>query len=212
MNFLAHLYLGPRDPQRLLGSILGDFVKGPIGNMQLPRGVREGIWLHRQIDAFTDAHPQVAQSKARVSPLRRRYAGIMIDMFYDHMLARNWQRFEHQPLHQFTGRAYSDLLSNQHLMPESARLVISRMAAHDWLGSYARIESMHQALDNMARRFSRQTALPGAASELEADYEQFQADFLAFMPEVTAFALAQAARLDSEGEALVSSPLSTPRA
>ncbi|UAW99305.1 DUF479 domain-containing protein [Halopseudomonas nanhaiensis] len=211
MNFLAHLYLGPRDPQRLLGSMLGDFVKGPIAGMELPPGVREGIWLHRQIDAFTDAHPQVGLSKARVSPLRRRYAGIMVDMFYDHMLARNWQRFEDQPLRQFTDRAYADLMSNQHLMPDNARRVISQMAAHDWLGSYARIESMHQALDNMARRFTRQTALPGAASELEADYEQFQQDFLAFMPEVTAFALAQAARLDTEGDALISGSPSSPR-
>lgn len=212
MNFLAHLYLGPRDPQRLLGSMLGDFVKGPIGSMQLPQGVREGIWLHRQIDAFTDAHPQVAVSKNRVSPLRRRYAGIMVDMFFDHLLARHWQRFENQPLERFTARAYGDLLSNEHLMPDRARQVITRMAAHDWLGSYVRVESLHQALDNMARRITRHNALPGAAAELEADYQAFEADFLAFMPQVTAFASAQAARLDTEGETLVSLVSTSPKA
>ncbi len=212
MNFLAHLYLGPRDPERLLGSMLGDFVKGPIASMQLPAGVREGIWLHRQIDAYTDAHPQVALSKARVSPLRRRFAGIMVDMFYDHMLARHWQRFDNAPLSAFTDQAYADLLANQHLMPERARVVITRMATHDWLGSYVRVESLHQALDNMARRFSRQTSLPGGAVELEAEYAGFEADFLAFMPEVTAFASAQAARLDREGEALFSPDSSSPNA
>ena len=212
MNFLAHLYLGPRDPQRLLGSVLGDFVKGPISSMQLPAGVREGIWLHRQIDAFTDAHPQVALSKARVSPLRRRYAGIMVDMFYDHLLATHWQRFESQPLPAFTGRAYANLLANEHLMPDRARLVISRMAAHDWLGSYANVGSLHQALDNMARRITRHNTLPGAASELEADYQAFEADFLAFMPQVRAFALAQAARLETEGAALLSASSASPRA
>lgn len=203
MNFLAHLYLGPREPQHLLGSVLGDFVKGPVGKLELPTHVREGIWLHRQIDAYTDAHPLVHRSKARVSPGRRRFAGIMVDMFYDHLLASHWQRFDEAPLEHFTRSAYADLLINQHLMPEHARLVIGRMASHDWLGSYQRLEILHQALDNMARRLTRQNTLPGGVFELEADYAGFEADFLAFMPQVMAFADDQAARLATEGASLV---------
>ncbi|WP_285259374.1 ACP phosphodiesterase [Halopseudomonas bauzanensis] len=195
MNFLAHLRLGPDDPQQALGGLLGDFVKGPVSSMALPDPVRQGIWLHRRIDAFTDRHPLVLRSKARVSGERRRYAGIMVDMFYDHLLARHWTRFADQPLAIFTARMYQAVLAQQTLMPERARVVLVRMAEQDWLGSYAELQNLHQALDNMARRLRPDNRLPGAVSELERDYSDFEADFLAFMPEVIAFAEDQATAL-----------------
>ena len=196
MNFLAHLRLGPDDPQQALGGLLGDFVKGPVAAMTLPDRVRQGIWLHRRIDAFTDRHPLVLRSKARVSGERRRYAGIMVDMFYDHLLARHWAQFADQSLAIFTARMYQQaVLAQQALMPERARIVLVRMAEQDWLGSYAELQNLHQALDNMARRLRPENRLPGAVSELERDYSDFEADFLEFMPEVIAFADAQAAAL-----------------
>ncbi len=188
MNFLAHLLLGPSEPQLALGSLLGDFVKGPLASIELPGQVRQGIWLHRQIDGFTDRHALVERSRERVSPLRRRYAGIMVDMFYDHLLAKNWLRFSEQPLDMFTARMYRALRAQQALMPERARPVLMRMAQEDWLGSYSELASMHLALNNMARRLRPGNALAGSACELERDYEGFEADFLAFMPQVIEFA------------------------
>ncbi|WP_185266266.1 acyl carrier protein phosphodiesterase [Halopseudomonas xiamenensis] len=200
MNFLAHLRLGPDDPQQALGGLLGDFVKGPVAAMDLPDPVRQGIWLHRRIDAFTDRHPLVLRSKARVTDERRRYAGIMVDMFYDHLLARHWTRFADQPLALFTQRMYQAVLSQQVLMPERARTVLVRMAEQDWLGSYAELANLHMALDNMARRLRPGNRLPGAVIELERDYPGFEADFLAFMPEVIDFAEAQAAALRASAD------------
>lgn len=200
MNFLAHLRLGPDDPQQALGGLLGDFVKGPVAAMDLPDPVRQGIWLHRRIDAFTDRHPLVLRSKARVTDERRRYAGIMVDMFYDHLLARHWNRFADQPLAMFTARMYQAVLTQQALMPERARMVLVRMAEQDWLGSYAELANLHMALDNMARRLRPGNRLPGAAIELERGYRAFEADFLAFMPEVIDFAEAQAAALRASAD------------
>ncbi len=191
MNFLAHLFLGPRDPEQALGSLLGDFVRGPVNKLELPEGVRQGIWLHRRIDSFTDAHSLVATSRTRVSSERRRYAGIMIDMFYDHLLARHWDRFADQPINEFTAQMYAQLLAQRSIIPANAWPVISRMAEHDWLGSYARMAVMHRALDNIALRVRRANPLPGSAHELERDYAGFEADFLAFMPQVIAFARSQ---------------------
>ena len=131
MNFLAHLRLGPDEPQQALGGLLGDFVKGPISSIALPDSVRQGIWLHRSIDAFTDRHPLVARSKARVTGERRRYAGIMVDMFYDHLLARHWAQFDDQSLAEFTKRMYRAVLTQQALMPERARTTLVRMAEKD---------------------------------------------------------------------------------
>jgi acyl carrier protein phosphodiesterase len=191
MNFLAHLFLGPQDPQQALGSVLGDFVRGPVAKLELPQGVREGIWLHRRIDSFTDAHPLITVSKTRVSPERRRYAGIMIDMFYDNLLARHWELFADQSIEEFTRGMYALLLKQRDVIPANAWPVISRMAEHDWLTSYARLPNLHQALDNIALRLRRSNPLPGSAGELERDYAGFEADFLAFMPQVMAFSRSQ---------------------
>jgi acyl carrier protein phosphodiesterase len=191
MNFLAHLFLGPQDPQQALGSVLGDFVRGPVAKLELPQGVREGIWLHRRIDSFTDAHPLITVSKTRVSAERRRYAGIMIDMFYDHLLARHWDSFADQSIEEFTRGIYPLLLKQRDVIPANAWPVISRMAEHDWLTRYARLSSLHQALDNIALRLRHSNPLPGSADELERDYAGFEADFLAFMPQVIAFSRSQ---------------------
>jgi len=211
MNFLAHLLMGSQTPQQALGSLLGDFVKGPVQQIALPEDVRGGIWLHRRIDGFTDSHPLVLQSKARVSPQRRRYAGIMVDMFYDHLLARHWPRFAEQSLSEFTQQAYRNVLQQPELIPENARPVIRHMSEHDWLGSYAQLAHLHRALDNMARRLRRENKLPGAVFELERDYAAFEDDFFRFMPQVQAFAAGQAALL-SAGEVDFTVPSGKPNA
>lgn len=209
MNYLAHLFLGPRDPGQALGSLLGDFVRGPVDKLELPDGVRQGIWLHRRIDSFTDAHAVIAISRTRVTPERRRYAGIMIDMFYDHLLARHWDRFTDQSIRDFTREMYALLLAQREIIPANAWPVISRMAEQDWLSSYARMSSLHRALDNISLRLSRANPLPGSAGELERHYAAFEADFLAFMPQVIAFADSQALTFG----AAAMSPVSTrPRA
>lgn len=206
MNFLAHLFLGPKDPEQALGSLLGDFVRGPVDRLELPEGVRQGIWLHRRIDSFTDAHALVALSKGRVSPERRRYAGIMIDMFYDHLLARHWDAFADQPITEFSEEMYALLLAQRAIIPANAWPVIERMARHDWLTSYARIAVLHRALDNISLRLRRANPLPGSACELERDYAGFEADFLGFMPQVIAFARSQDLTLGSGVPADSSTP------
>lgn len=188
MNFLAHLLLSPASQQQALGGLLGDFVKGPIDSIELPEPIRQGIWLHRQVDAFTDRHPLVARSKARVSSPRRRYAGIMVDMFYDHLLAQHWSLFCNQPLPQFTADIYAFIEARQALLPEQARPVLLRMAQMDWLGSYAQLDNLHSALNNMARRLRPGNPLTGSVSELEQHYQGFEQDFLQFMPQVIKFA------------------------
>lgn len=175
--------------------------------MKLPAAVCEGIWLHRQIDVFTDAHPLFRRSRARIDPQRRRFAGIMVDMFYDHLLARYWNDFNDEPLEVFTSRSYALLREQRELIPSTAWPVISRMIEHDWLGSYADPDNLRLALDNMGRRLKRGNGLAGAVDELQADYAGFEADFRGFLPEVRRFALSQAARASAaSGEGSASMP------
>ena len=196
MNYLAHLLLAGPEPEALLGALMGDFVKGPLGEQYAP-AITHALALHRKVDSFTDAHSVTAASRARVSPQRRRFAGIMVDLFYDHFLARDWAAHASEPLSAFTRRVYALLDQHEALLPERLRLIAPRMAEYDWLGSYAYVESIHAALDRMSHRLTRTNTLAGAGAELEANYAALEADFRAFFPDVVRFAQTQRAPASS---------------
>ncbi len=183
MNYLAHLYLSEANDDAWLGSLLGDFVKGPLDG-RYSETITQAIVLHRKIDSFTDSHPLVLRSKARISPTRRRYAGIMTDMFYDHFLARHWEDFHDEPLALFAGRIYRVLDKHHGILPERLQHMAPIMAQGDWLGSYADIDSIHSALNRMSRRLKRENRLIDSAEELVGNYEQLEVDFREFMPQV----------------------------
>ena len=102
MNYLAHLHLGGPAPQQLLGSLYGDFVKGSLEG-RFPPALEAAIRLHRHIDSYTDRHPLVLAALARFPRERRRFAGIVLDVFFDHCLAAHGGNYAEQPLEQFTG-------------------------------------------------------------------------------------------------------------
>ncbi len=191
MNYLAHLHLGGDQPEQLLGSLYGDFVKGPLAG-RFPAPIEQAIAVHRRIDAYTDSHPLVLQAKARFPSERRRTAGILIDLFFDHCLAYHWQRYGDEPLARFTARVYN-VLNNEPALPERLAYVAPRMAAQDWLGSYQDFEVLQQVLFGMSRRLSRPQMLDGAMEELRGLYEPLMDDFHAFYPKLQAFARGQIA-------------------
>lgn len=187
MNFLAHLYLSEPNEPAWLGSLMGDFVKGPLDG-RYGSEIGRAIALHRRIDVYTDAHPLVRASKTRISTPRRRYAGIMMDVFYDHFLAKHWDEFHDQALADFTARIYEILARNHALLPGRLQDMAPRMAQWDWLGSYADIASIYTALNRMGQRLRRGDALLNSADELVEHYAEIEADFRAFLPEVLRYA------------------------
>jgi acyl carrier protein phosphodiesterase len=187
MNYLAHLYLSEPNEEAWLGSLLGDFVKGPLDG-RYSADITRAIALHRKIDSFTDAHPVVLQSKSRIRPMRRRYAGIMIDMFYDHFLARHWREFHDEPLDEFTARIYALLARRHAMLPERLQQMAPKMAQWNWLASYAEVHSIHTALDRMGQRLTRENRLLNSADELVEHYGELESDFRAFLPQVLQFA------------------------
>lgn len=188
MNFLGHLFLSPATPDDWLGSLLGDFVKGPIENAGYNAVISRAIRLHRAIDTFTDAHPQVRQSKQRISAERRRYAGVMMDLFYDHFLARYWNEFHDEPLPQFAQRVYTALESTPHPLPERFLLMRPYFIQQDWLNTYRDIEGIDATLNRMSRRLSRGEPLRASTNELRQNYEQLESDFRAFIPSAIEYA------------------------
>lgn len=186
MNYLAHLHLGGQQPEQLLGSLYGDFVKGPLAG-RFPLPLEAAIRLHRQIDVFTDSHPLVLASLARFPRERRRYAGIILDVFFDHCLALHWQDYADQPLAQFTGRVYQ-VLGAQPDLPGRLAQIAPHMAADDWLGSYREFAVLEQVFRGIARRLSRPEGMDGALEVVDALYQPLMDDFRVFYPQLQAFA------------------------
>ena len=186
MNYLAHLHLGGQRPGQLLGSLYGDFVKGRLQGQFNPE-IEAAIALHRSIDTYTDSHPLVGAALSRFSLTRRRYAGIVIDVFFDHCLARDWSRYATQPLALFTSDVYRVLASEPQL-PGRLAQIAPYMAADDWLGSYREFEVLEQVLRGISRRLSRPEELAQAMGELERLYQPLSEDFREFYPQLQLFA------------------------
>ena len=176
MNFLAHALLAGDDPALVVGGVVGDWVKGvlPAG---LPPDLARGVALHRAIDSHAEIHPAFCASRARVSPARRRYAGVLVDMFYDHLLARDWAAHHAVPLEAFCAEVYRQIEVRLPALRPDAHGVLRMMAREDWLSSYARVDGLAEVLARMSRRARQPNPLLAGERELLADVAGFEADF-----------------------------------
>ena len=186
MNYLAHLHLGGQRPGQLIGSLYGDFVKGRLQGQFAPE-IEGAIQLHRSIDVFTDRHPLVDVALSRFFLTRRRYAGIVLDVFFDHCLARDWALYADRPLALFTLDVYR-VLSSERQLPGRLAQIAPHMVANDWLGSYREFEVLEQVLRGISRRLTRPEELAAAMQELRRLYEPLSEDFRLFYPQLQDFA------------------------
>jgi acyl carrier protein phosphodiesterase len=184
MNFLAHAYLSGDSEKLLLGNFIADFVKGKNALALFEGDVKNGIYLHRAIDAFTDTHPVVTQSKDRLRPKYRHYAGVIVDMFYDHFLALEWNHWHEQPLNVFSKNTYEIISSYQDILPEKVKAFFPYMVRGNWLASYARVEGIGRALTGMSRRTPYESRMDESVDELIRFREDFHQEFRQFFPEL----------------------------
>jgi acyl carrier protein phosphodiesterase len=194
MNLLAHALLAAPDAEIMLGSVIGDFVRGRI-DPALPPKVRAGVALHRAIDAYTDSHAVVAAARALFAPPFRRYAGILLDVWFDHLLARQWARFGEGDLDAFSDRVRSLLRIDAGLVPERMRGFVAYLEANDLPAEYRDIAMIGQALRGMSRRLKRVNPLGEALPVLAALHAPLQQCFDAFFPDLRNFADVERIRL-----------------
>jgi acyl carrier protein phosphodiesterase len=183
MNFLGHLFLSGNDPLVTVGNFMADAVKGRDLS-RFPEGVQRGIRLHRAIDAFTDAHPLHRAGRARVRPHAGRYAAVVVDLFYDHLLAAGWHIWHPEPLVDYAARMYRMLHAHEHLLPARTRGMLPYMIAGDWLSSYAELDGLARALDGLSRRTPEGAPMRGAEHVLHRERERYTEEFTNFLPEV----------------------------
>lgn len=183
MNYLAHLRLGRRDRFSLIGNLMGDF-RRHVNGLMLPHAVIRGIDNHLRVDRFTDNHVRVRTLKTCFSRERRRYAGIILDVAFDHFLALHWQRYCPEPREIFIDHCYASLACGMDLMPARMQYVVKRMIREDWLGSYQDLSGVDMALDGIARRIRFKNNLWGAAQEVADNYNKISKVFHGFFPDL----------------------------
>ena len=183
MNYLAHIYLS-RDHELLtIGNFMADHVKGSKYK-NYPVELQKGILLHRQIDSFTDTHPLVKVSKRRLDDRYGLYRGIIIDIFYDHFLAKNWTEYSEVPLEIYTQNFYRSLNSHYDVLPEKVKYMSKYLIADDWLLSYSRTKGIQRVLEGMNRRTGGKSSMDLAIHDLEDHYQDFQDDFTSFFKDL----------------------------
>jgi acyl carrier protein phosphodiesterase len=166
----------------MIGNFIGDFVKGRSAIDQFHPSIIKGIELHRSIDEFTDSHAVVTESKNRLRPKYRHYSGVIVDIFYDHFLAKQWDSYHPELLPDFADKAYSIIQSHDEILPEQVKFMMPYMIKGNWLVNYSKVEGIERALSGMARRTRFESKMEQSTADLVEHYDLFAQEFSTFFP------------------------------
>ena len=186
MNFLAHTYLSGCNEEIIVGNFMGDYVKGR-SYQDYPDQVKKGILIHRDIDSFTDMHQITRLSKQRVASRYHKYAGIIIDIFYDHFLASLWDSYSNLPLNEFVNRTYDLLKRNYKVLPDSIKRWFPTFLENNWMMAYTTVDGIELVLERMSANTSLPDHSAFAVEVLRGQYSLFMEDFLKFFPLIVHF-------------------------
>ncbi len=190
MNFLAHIYLSGENDLVTIGNFIADGIKGK-DYKEFPTEIQTGILLHRQIDTFTDAHQTVRLSTRRLHEKYGHYSGVIVDILYDHFLAKNWKQYSDIPLSDYVDHFYDALERHYEILPLRIQKMMPYMIADNWLLSYASISGISRVLDGMNRRTKNRSGMNEAVIELETFYSEFESEFTSFFNELIIFSNTQ---------------------
>ncbi|MCD0476644.1 acyl carrier protein phosphodiesterase [Flavobacterium sp. EDS] len=183
MNFLAHIYLSGDNDLIKIGNFMADGIRGKQFE-SFPAEIQKGIILHRAIDTYTDAHPIFRQSTKKLHEKYHHYAGVIIDIFYDHFLAKNWKAYSDENLDGFVKKFYDSLTENHDILSEKTQRIMPIMFRENWLVSYQTIEGINHILTQMDRRTKNTSKMQFATAELKEFYSEFETEFTAFFEEL----------------------------
>ena len=186
MNFLAHIYLSGNSEPVTIGNFIADGIRGKK-YQEFPIEIQTGILLHRQIDTFTDAHKTVRESTKRLHKNYGHYAGVIVDILYDHFLAKNWENYSDISLDKYIETFYDSLQDNFEILPARIQKMMPYMISDNWLLSYATIEGITKVLEGMNRRTKNRSKMNLAVNELQEFYDEFEDEFTRFFEELIQF-------------------------
>ena len=186
MNFLAHIYLSGNNDFIKIGNFMADGIRGHDYN-NFPDDVKKGILLHRQIDTFTDSHLIYRKSKHRLHEKYGHYSGVIMDILYDHFLAKNWVKYSNEKLENFAANFYKSLFDNEKILTEKTKNMLPYMYDRNWLVTYATIAGIEMILFQMDYRTKHRANMQEAIVELKEFYTDFEQEFTLFFDELMVF-------------------------
>jgi len=186
MNYLAHIYLSGNDEFLKLGNFIADEIKGK-SYKEFPKDIQKGIILHRAIDDFTDHHPLVSKGAHRFFDAVGHYNGVVIDMIYDHILAKHWNTYSEMDLNLFAEDFYLLLDTNMDILPKKISRAVPYMIEHNWLVSYASIEALREILKQMNNKTKHETSLQKGVDIYIDHQKEFEDEFESFFEDIRAF-------------------------
>ncbi|GGW26223.1 acyl carrier protein phosphodiesterase [Arenibacter certesii] len=190
MNFLAHIFLSGNDDEITIGNFIADSIRGN-NYTHLPEKVQKGIILHRAIDTFTDKHPTFRKSTKRLHNNYSHYSGVIVDIYYDHFLAKNWLNYSDTPLPIFTKNFYALLESNYGLLPPRIKGMMPYMIEDNWLLNYANLDGISGVLRGLNQRTGNKSKMNLAIGDLKEHYTEFENEFTIFFAELMVHARAK---------------------
>lgn len=183
MNFLAHLLLSNQDEDLMIGNFIADSVRSVEWGKFKPEVV-EGIKLHHSIDEFTDSHPIVDQSKQRIREVQGKYSPVVVDILYDHFLAKNFNNYSNIELDSFVQSAYKLFRSRYSELPKQVQHMLPYMERYNWLYNYGNREGLQGVFNGMHRRANFKNNMHKSVDQLYEDYADFEKDFESFYPQL----------------------------
>lgn len=186
MNFLAHLFLSENNTNIMIGNFIADHIKGNQFS-HFDEEIQQGILLHREIDTFTDAHPIVRKSKRRLHKRYGHYGGVIIDIFYDYFLAKNWIQYSEIPLALFTSAIYKLFQNKSSELPVKSQNFINYMIEYDILYNYQFKNGIAKVLNGMNQRTKGKSQMNLAIEDLELLQSELEDDFTLFFRDLQAF-------------------------
>lgn len=190
MNFLAHLYLSEENTQIMIGNLIADHIRGNKFS-HFSEEIQKGIQLHRKIDTFTDTHQIVKTSKRRLHARYGHYDGVIIDVFYDYFLAKNWYRYSQIPLEVYTKGVYRVLTNQKEILPERTQSMLPSMIMNDWLYNYQFLEGIQEVLSSINRRTKGISKMDLALEDLKTNYKELENDFFLFFDDLEKYTNAE---------------------
>ncbi|WP_339653826.1 ACP phosphodiesterase [uncultured Maribacter sp.] len=186
MNFLAHIYLSFNDKEITIGNFIADSIRGNKFE-HLPIRIQKGIKLHRFIDTYTDTHDIPKISSKRLHANYSHYSRVIVDIYYDHFLAKNWSKYSDTPLDIFVDNFYDLLEDNYKILPDGVKRMMPYMIADNWIYNYSKMDGIARVLNGMNRRTKNKSKMNFAILDLEEHYDAFEEEFSDFFEELITF-------------------------
>jgi acyl carrier protein phosphodiesterase len=186
MNFLGHLYFSNNDIELMQANLFGDFVKGK-DYTHLPLKIQEGVTLHRKIDNYIDNHPAVLDLIRLLYEPMPKVAGIAVDLFFDHLLAKNWNQFHHQEIDEFIYQFYNSINTSTLHYSEHFQFMLVKMQEDNWLLSYKNLNGLNLSCQGVSSRISFENNLKNGVQVFQKYELEIEKSFFEYMNDAILF-------------------------